>query len=285
MISFVQLAKQANCDVVSVRRWAKSNLIEILYVSGGNNKPSVAMSESDSAVFLEYWKNRKIIPSDFVTIPEIAKVNKVDPKTVRLWAERNQVQLLKINKSNSPPVDAMPKVQAEEFAKYYHRPDTVVVLDLLEQYNTDWRVIKRWAKNNSKNFHQIRSELGGRGRYSLAKSDASELEKHLMKVKEDGFFYVIQPVPELNLNRLKLGFTRNTKRRLAQHSGVCPNAKLVKRWRSKKSDEAKIRNFATQQGCKQLFTNINDMRCATEVFDCENYQDVVDRVNLYFNQV
>jgi hypothetical protein len=284
MISMIDVSKQAGCDVVSVRRWAKSNGIQTTTIPAKNNKLATAITEEDAHVFLGYWKSKMLLPSTLLTVPQVAKSNQVDRKTVRLWAERQGIALTKVSQANSPAVHVLTKEQARQFTEWCHNSNTVAVVDLLEQYNTDWRVIKRWAKRNGKQFHRIRSELGGRGKYSLLKSDVVELERYLMQVKDDGFFYVIQPVPELNPNRLKLGFSRNTVYRLKQHKGVCPNAALVKRWKCRKTDEAKIRSYATQQGCQQLFTNINNKRCATEVFDCEDVHVVVNRIDQFFSE-
>jgi hypothetical protein len=282
MISMIDVSKQAGCDVVSVRRWAKSNGIQTTTIPAKNNKLATAITDEDAHVFLGYWKSKMLLPSTLLTIPQVAKSNHVDRKTVRLWAERQGITLTKISQTNSPDVHVLTKEQAKQFAEWYHNSDTVAVVSLLEQYNTDWRVIKRWAKKNGKKFYQVRSELGGRGKYSLLKSDVVELERHLIQMKDDGFFYVIQPVPELNPNRLKLGFSKKTDRRLREHKCVCPNAILVKRWKCRKTDEANIRNYATQQGCQQLFTNINNKRCATEVFDCEDMQLVLSRIDQFF---
>lgn len=54
---------------------------------------------------------------------------------------------------------------------------------------------------------------------------------------EKGYFYIIQLVPDLDPNRLKLGFADNVEARLAQHRTSAPTAKLLKSWPCKRSWE------------------------------------------------
>ena len=95
---------------------------------------------------------------------------------------------------------------------------------------------------------------------------------------------MIQPVPEFNLNRIKLGFSRNTKHRLKQHRSVCPNAKIIGRWKCHKDQEAKMISMVTFD-CKQLYNEVNNNKTSTEVFDCEDYQIILDRLNDLFTTI
>lgn len=54
---------------------------------------------------------------------------------------------------------------------------------------------------------------------------------------EAGFFYAIQLVPDLDPNRIKLGFADNVETRLAQHRTSAPTASLLKSWPCKRSWE------------------------------------------------
>jgi hypothetical protein len=42
-----------------------------------------------------------------------------------------------------------------------------------------------------------------------------------------GYFYVIQPTPELDPHRIKLGFARDVEQRVKDFQTVCPQAQLV----------------------------------------------------------
>ena len=50
-----------------------------------------------------------------------------------------------------------------------------------------------------------------------------------------GVFYVIQLIPELDANRIKLGFAEDASARLAQHRTAAPTATVLKTWPCKRS--------------------------------------------------
>ena len=278
MITILDLAKKCSCDPATIRKWIKKYKVETQKVKASNGKTVQAISKACSEKFASYWEEITTLPDDMVTIPDVAKRNNVDRKTVRLWTERNNVELRLLRSSVGPPTKAMSLKDGEKFFQEYNTPQCIPILDILKEYNTDWRVIKRWAKNNNCEFVKTFSNHGGRTKYSISKEDAKRLEKYLMDMKSDGFFYLIQPIPEFNLNRIKLGFTKKPSRRLKEHKTVCPNAKLVKKWKCKKDDETSVIKRATSEGCTQIYTEINNRKTATEVFDCENYQIVLERL-------
>lgn len=83
--------------------------------------------------------------------------------------------------------------------------------------------------------------------------------------KEVGVFYVIQLVPELDPNRIKLGFAENVSQRLAQHRTSAPTATVLKSWPCKRSWEGTIIDALCAIGGKLIlnevfeFTDINKM--------------------------
>ena len=63
---------------------------------------------------------------------------------------------------------------------------------------------------------------------------------------------------------------------------ICPNAKIVKKWKCHKDDQAKIMNAVTQSGCQQLYTEDGNHKTQTEVFDCKDYKEVLRRLEEWF---
>jgi len=57
---------------------------------------------------------------------------------------------------------------------------------------------------------------------------------------EAGFFYAIQLVPDLDPNRVKLGFADSVEIRLAQHRTSAPTARLLKSWPCKRNWERTV---------------------------------------------
>jgi len=77
----------------------------------------------------------------------------------------------------------------------------------------------------------------------------------------DGSFYIVQLVPELSPNRVKLGWARNPALRLRQHKTSPPTARLVRSWPCRKSEESRVISALTRRGCQAI---------STEVFDATN---------------
>lgn len=278
------LARKCECDPATIRKWIKNNKIETYLTKSFNNKMVMSLSDENCEKFSSYWREITTLPDDLITIPDIAKQHRVDRKTVRLWAEKHCVQLKLLRSSSGPPTQAMSIEDHDRFVKEHNSAGSVAVLEILQQYNTDWRVIKRWVKKNDCNMIKIQSDLGGRAKFGLSKHNAEQLRKYLMQMKSEGFFYMIQPVPEFNLNRIKLGFSKKFSRRLKEHRNICPNAKLVKKWKCHKDDEQPTINKVTE-GCKRLYTDRNrpgSGSCATEVFDCDDYKVVLARLEKLF---
>ena len=71
-----------------------------------------------------------------------------------------------------------------------------------------------------------------------------------------GAFYVVQLVPELDLNRVKLGFADDAGARLAQHRTAAPTAKLLKTWPCKRSWEFTVIDALSTAGCKLILNEV-----------------------------
>lgn len=284
MIAIIDLSKQVPCDPTTIRKWIKNHKIELGKIKATNGKIVQSLSDNDAREFVKYWKDITTLPKGMITIPDIAKENKVDRKTVRLWTERNNVPLVELRSSSGPPTQTIKIKDAERFHKENNTPNCIPVPVILKEHNTNWRVIKKWAKKNGCSFYRNKSENGGRNNFSLNTDDYKELQKYLMEVKSDGFFYMIQLVPELEPNRIKLGFSKSIKNRLMQHRCTCPNAKLIKKWKCKKNDESFVMRKIANKGCKRIYTNIDNKKTITEVFDCEDYNQVTNRLDEIFDR-
>lgn len=88
-----------------------------------------------------------------------------------------------------------------------------------------------------------------------------------------GQFYVIQLVPDLDVNRVKLGFAGNVAARLQAHRTSAPTAELVKAWPCKRSWERAAIDCVTQDGCTLI---------ANEVFTCNTLEVLIERGDAFF---
>ena len=88
-----------------------------------------------------------------------------------------------------------------------------------------------------------------------------------------GFFYVIQLVPEALPNRLKIGYTDNIDKRLAEHQTAAPTARLVASWPCKRSWDYAAMDSIAREGCVWVLN---------EVFEGEP-EEFVKRGNAFFS--
>ena len=75
-------------------------------------------------------------------------------------------------------------------------------------------------------------------------------------LQRSGFFYVIQLVPEALPNRIKIGYTDNIDKRLAEHQTSAPTARLLKSWPCKRSWDYAAMDSITREGCAWVLNEV-----------------------------
>ena len=88
-----------------------------------------------------------------------------------------------------------------------------------------------------------------------------------------GVFYVVQLIPELDPNRVKLGFADDAGTRLVQHRTAAPTAKLVKTWPCKRSWEFTVIDSLATAGCKLILN---------EVYECDDVARLIEHGDRLF---
>ena len=91
---------------------------------------------------------------------------------------------------------------------------------------------------------------------------------------EDGYFYIIQLIPEFNPNRIKLGFATGIDARLKSHKTSAPTAILLKSWACKRIWENAAISSITRIECKLI---------GGEVYDCDNLNNLLARAEAFFS--
>lgn len=91
-----------------------------------------------------------------------------------------------------------------------------------------------------------------------------------------GWFYIIQLVPKLKPERVKLGFTSNLDSRLSAHQTAAPTARIVGNWPCRKAWEIAAIDSITREGCQSL---------SNEVVDCNSLDELLDRAQEFFDQM
>ncbi len=105
--------------------------------------------------------------------------------------------------------------------------------------------------------------------YPLSAGAAKPIE-----VGENGTFYLIQLVPEICQERIKMGFTATLDGRLSSHRTCCPTLKIIKSWPCRRSWEQAVIASVTRSGCKRL---------SPEVYHCESVEGLLGNVEAFFS--
>ena len=87
-----------------------------------------------------------------------------------------------------------------------------------------------------------------------------------------GLFYISQPIPEYNENRLKVGFSSNLERRQKDHRCTNPNFRIVKTYDSRKEWEKPL--------IKSMSNHFHFL--SEEVLECDDVSKVVMYCDQFF---
>jgi len=84
-------------------------------------------------------------------------------------------------------------------------------------------------------------------------NDSSSTE---ITVQRFGYFYLIQLVPEVLPNRIKIGYTDNLEQRLSEHRTAAPTCKLIKSWECKRSWDQAVMDSITREDCEHVLNEV-----------------------------
>jgi hypothetical protein len=269
-----QLSKECGCDIITLRRWVSNNKILTHKEKSGNNRMAKAINEQDRSNFKIWWNARFEFPIDYIIIKDLAKECGVDPNTIRNWAKFNNIEIKKFHTGKSGASCIIENKYAEEFKKvYYSLDNAVAVVSLLDKHKCNWRAANRWAKRTGVQFLKVKS--GGRSQKGLSIEDAKDFEVYLKNIKEKGYFYLMQLLPECVPGRIKFGFAYMVEARLASHRITCPNARLIGQWPCLRHKE--------KSTIKQIMSLMEEcFSHSSEVYDCKNVDDVLNATNVFF---
>ena len=90
-----------------------------------------------------------------------------------------------------------------------------------------------------------------------SKSDQiGDSDENDISFRRFGYFYIIQIVPELMPNRVKIGYTDNLDQRLREHQTSAPTARFVKHWECKRSWDQAVMDSITREGCALVMNEV-----------------------------
>ena len=94
-----------------------------------------------------------------------------------------------------------------------------------------------------------------------------------------GFFYIIQLVPELAPNRVKIGYTDNLDTRLKEHQTSAPTAKLIKSWRCKRAWDKAVMDSITRSDCHHVMNEVYEGNIEAFVLRADGFFNVMPEKN------
>lgn len=146
--------------------------------------------------------------------------------------------------------------------------------------------VKRFVIKNGFNISKIRTrESGHQETLAVSNEDAQALidirkrwglESVPIESGGKGLFYIIQPLPDIADNRVKLGFATDTKQRLNQYRTICPNASILKSWPCHSTWERCVIASLSRIECEQI---------GTEMYQCKNVKSLIERGNKFFSML
>lgn len=173
------------------------------------------------------------------------------------------------------------------------RQDIVLLSDIATEFGIDKSNARKYVLKEGFEFIKTRTEeTRGQETLALTEEDANairtireeqgyvmysnasgEQRRQIRRSKSVGYFYIIQLVPDLKPERVKLGFAQSIENRFGDHRVAAPTAEILRTWPCKRTWERAVIDSVTQEDCNPL---------STESFDCGNLDKLVKRVDDFF---
>lgn len=157
--------------------------------------------------------------------------------------------------------------------------DPTTVRRLIERFGSQLGIAVqrgRGSTSNAKWTHYLTREDAERlAAFYETRQGVRAEEERADSFQAFGFFYVIQLVPEALPNRVRIGYTDNLEKRLAEHQTAAPTAKVIAQWPCKRSWDYAAMDSLTREGCTWVLN---------EVFEGEP-EGFVQRGHAFFAQM
>lgn len=157
-------------------------------------------------------------------------------------------------------------------------PEYLTLDEVAEMIGVEVTAVRRALKviRSSAEIEILKGKVPGRSRRALCVSDShahlivehfnarqsynalasSSVPQVNLVARGYGFFYIIQLVPELLPNRVKIGYTDSLDIRLREHQTAAPTAKLIKSWRCKRAWDQAAMDSITQSDCHHVMNEV-----------------------------
>lgn len=161
----------------------------------------------------------------------------------------------------------------------------ILLNDLARELGINKSNARKYMAQQGITFYKVRVlEAGNQLMSALSKHDADKFRSYrerqgfgsknpIPEMTDDGYFYIVQAAPELDPNRIKLGFAADPNVRLLNYKTICPTACIVKTWPCKQVWEKAAIASTTRIECEQI---------GQEMYTCTNLQTLCERATAFF---
>lgn len=138
--------------------------------------------------------------------------------------------------------------------------DPTTIRRLVERYGPELGISVqkgRASTSNAKWTHYITTEDADRlSAFYETLHAGIDLTSDGEPFQRQGYFYVIQLVPEALPDRIKIGYTDNLEKRLTEHQTAAPTAKVLASWPCKRSWDYAAMDSITREGCVLVLNEV-----------------------------
>lgn len=148
-------------------------------------------------------------------------------------------------------------------------PELIGLAEIASRLAVDNRTVRRLIAQESEALG-IEIQRGKGDKVLLSKDDAELLiasyiarrgpqigsPEEAAKFDRFGYFYLVQLIPEVLPNRIKIGFADNVERRLNEHRTAAPTARLLKAWPCKRSWDYAAMDCISREGCRLVLNEV-----------------------------
>ena len=136
--------------------------------------------------------------------------------------------------------------------------DSITVRSLIERYGSCLKISVKNEQPTTSNTNYLSRDDAQLlvTYYESLRSSITENTTDEAAIRKFGVFYVIQLVPEVIPNRIKIGYTDNLEKRLAEHRTAAPTALVLGSWPCKQEWDYAVMESITREGCALVFNEV-----------------------------
>jgi len=148
-------------------------------------------------------------------------------------------------------------------------PDFMTFRELADQIGVEVTTVRRNVKRLNLEIRKEKTPSSkGASVHCLNIDDSNKLISHFetrdtpdanadkSALDRFGYFYIIQLIPEVMHNRVKIGYTDNLETRLREHQTAAPTAQFLGHWKCKRSWDQAAMDSIIREDCQLVMNEV-----------------------------